>query len=185
MFKREYITVIESALSLSESVFEARRAGYYDFSDYTAEAELVDPKADCSLAVNASNLQITKVAIKITRAYNAKQMASEYENYWKASQNFHKNIVKRFENNTLVISTDVKQKLNVWQDVYEMFKTECETLENIMGEIDVWELSQCGNNAEEYAKITKKAENKTKAEYYLNFYKNVSILQNYTEDIFN
>lgn len=184
LFKREYITVIESAYNLSESLFEARRAGYYDYSNYSSQAALVDERADCSLAVNASNLEITKIAIKITRAYNAKQMASEYKNYWAAAQSFHNNVVREFENNSLTIASDVKEKLLIWQGVYNVFKTECNTLNNVMKNIDVWQLAKCGNSASAYAEQTGTEQNETLATYYLNFYNNVETLKEYTLDIF-
>ncbi len=184
LFKREYITVIESAYNLSESLFEARRAGYYDYSDYTSQEALADERADCSLAVNASNLEITKIAIKITRAYNAKQMASEYENYWQTAQSFHNNVVKEFENNSLTIASNAKEKLQVWQGVYNMFITECNTLNTVMKNIDVWQLAKCGNSASSYAQETGKEQDETMAAYYLNFYNNVELLKEYTLDIF-
>lgn len=183
-FKREYITVIESAYDLSKSVFEARRLGYYDFSNYGAEGALIDKNADCSLAVNASSLKITESAILITRAYNAKEMATEYQNYWTEAKNFHNNIVKQFENGNLTISADVKEKLATWKGVYNMFADESETLKNAISKLDLKKLSGVGNNAEAYGALTGDNTDAIYANYFLNFYKNVSILKQYTINIF-
>lgn len=183
-FKREYITIIESAYNLSESIFEARRLGYYDFSDYSSQEELSDASADCSLAVNASNLQITKTAIKITRAYNAKEIANKYENYWSLSQNFYKSVVKPFEEDLLTASANIKENLAAWLNAYEMFKAECETLDEVIEKIDLKKLTN-SVNAEDYATKTGNEIDRVYAEYFLNFYQKVALLNEYTVSIFN
>ena len=85
------------------------------------EIELLEVEADCSLAVNVSNLEIVSCAIKIAREYNAKKTASNYENYWKASQEFYNNVVLKLKNNEIVPKADAKEALKTWQQVYGMF----------------------------------------------------------------
>ena len=184
LFKRDFITAIESAYNLSEKVFEARRVGYYDFSDYSSDEALVDESADCSLAVNISNLSITKCAIQITRAYNAKEMAAEYQNYWTQSQDFYSYIVKPYENGSKTNVADVKSQLYTWQGVYNLFKEECELFQEVLSNIDVHLLSKCGNDTQVYAERTGNEQDKAFAEYYLNFYKNVATLKDYTNKLF-
>lgn len=183
-FKREYITIIESAYNLSESIFEARRLGYYDFSDYSSQEDLSDASADCSLAVNASNLQITKTAIKITRAYNAKEIANKYENYWSLSQNFYQGVVKPFEEDLLTESANIKENLEAWLHAYEMFKAECQTLDEVIQKIDLKKLTN-SVSAEDYATKTGNEIDRVYAEYFLNFYQKVALLSEYTASIFN
>lgn len=183
-FKREYITVIESALELSEGIFEARRIGYYDFSDYTSQDPLVDENADCSLAVNATNLKMTKIAIKILREYNAKEMAFEYKNYWSAAKNFYEDTVVEFENGHLNISTDVKSNLYLWKNAYDLFILEEKTLLEVINIIDLYELSKLGNNANAYANKTGKESDEYYAKYYLCFYEKINILGMYVNGLF-
>ena len=183
-FKRNYITFIEVAFDLSESIFQARRLGYYDYSDYSCqEVELVDANADCSLAVNASNLVITKCAIEIVRAYNAKEVASAYENYYKSSQEFFE-IVNYFENNEYTLVEGVKNALSDWKIVYDMFTEENEKLLNVLNKIDLELLIECGNNASSYALETKNASDEYYANYYLNFYRKIDTLKTYVLNFF-
>lgn len=184
LFKRDYISLIESAYNLSQSIFDARRVGYYDFSDYKGEEELVDVNSDCMLAVGASNLEINATTIKIVRAYNAKEVASEYEEYHTTTKNFYTNVVKKFDESQLTIKADAKQNLAVWKDVYEMFKQEKEHFLTILNKIDVGLLVQCGNNAQAYAQQTGNALDEVYATTFLNFYQKVEILKNYTLNIF-
>lgn len=183
-FKREYITVIESAYNLSESIFEARRVGYYDFSDYSASGNLVDDQADCSLAVNASSLKIAKSAIQITRAYNAKEMASEYENYWIQAKAFHTSVVKQFENGAFTIPADVKDRLLTWRGVYDMFESDSNTFNDIIKKIDLKKLSKCNYDTKAYALLTGNEQDEIYANYFLNFYEEVALLYSYTIAIF-
>lgn len=183
-FKRNYITIIESAIALSEEIFNARRIGYYDFSDYTAEEELVDENSDCSLAVNACNIKITKIAIKILRAYNAKEMAFEYKNYWTAAKDFYNKLVKGFEDGMLNVANSVKSKLYLWKNAYDLFASEEQTLLETIKKIDLQELTRAGNNADTYATKTGNEIDKYYAKYYLSFHERINTLKGYTEDLF-
>lgn len=184
LFKRDYITIIESALELSENFFNARRYGYYDFLDYSnPDVELIDVNADAALAVNASNLEITRTAIKILRAYNAKEMASEYSNYWASAQSYYNNLVKSFANGSLTVVPNAKEQLNVWRGVYDLFVLETEQFNNVLENIDLDLLSKC-NNSNEYAEETGNPEDAIYADYFINFYKNLSVLEKYTRYLF-
>lgn len=185
LFKREYITIIESAFEVSENFFNARRYGYYDFLNYAdKDVELIDVNADGELAVNATNLEITKTAIKILRAFNAKQMASEYEEYWQGAQSFYNKVVAKFASKSLTMATNAKERLNVWKGVYNMFIEETQTFDFVLKKLDLETLSKCGYNAEEYANETGIIEDAVYADYFVNFYKNISLLEKYTQKLF-
>lgn len=185
LFKREYLTIIESAFDLSESLFEARRVGYYDFSDYTDEdVELAEVNADCSLAVNSTNLQIASLAIEVARAYNAKEVASSYENYWSVSNNFYETVVAQHKAGALTPAENAKDALAVWQEVYNMFLAEKENFLSVMNKINLKELIKCDNNAQSYAQSTQNSEDVSNVNYFLNFYKKIETLKTYTLNIF-
>lgn len=182
-FKRDYITVIENAFELSESVFNARKTGYYDFSNYLSEDDLLDSNADCSLALNATNLAITKCAIVTVRQYNAKEVATVYEDYYSESQEFY-NIVKKFENNEYMLVSDIKTKLKHWQYAYNMFTQEINEFLNVLNKIDLKLLIECENNAELYAKETKNDSDKYYATYYLNFSNKINLIKTFALNFF-
>lgn len=186
LFKREFITLIESAYNLSESLFNARRAGYYDFSDYSDESvELIDKDADCSLAINMSNLEITKCAINVVKTYNAKSEASNYENYTNAANNFYTNVVKAFNEKQLTTVENVKEEMVKWQSVNSMFSQECTKFVNILQNINVNLLTECNNSAKLYAESTQNADDEIYINYYLNFYNNINTLSTYCLNLFN
>jgi len=189
LFKRDYISLIESAQGLSESIFNARRVGYYDFSDYASDGvELVDANSDCVLAVSASNLEITDTALEILKAYNTKESASEYSNYWSSAidyYNFFEIITEKQKNAELFLADNVKNLLKKWQYVYNIFVEEKEIFLDAVEKLDLKLLTKCKNDAEEYSKQTDSVKNKIYADYYLNFYKNVEVLKTYLDALFN
>ena len=186
LFKREYISVIEKAYNLSESVFNARKVGYYNFSDYSDQSvELADINADCSLALNLSNLEITKCAIKIVRAYNAKEVASNYMNYTQQASSYYNGVVLLFEQKLLTPGENAQQNLAKWQDVNEMFKKEITRFTQNLSKINLELLTECNNDVNLYVNQTKKAQDAVYVEYYLNFYNNIEILHQYSLNIFS
>lgn len=182
-FKREYITIIERAYEFSKSVFEARRIGYYDL--VVGEEELTNNEnLAAAFVVSASNLQIVNSAIKIVRSYNAKNTASEYQNYWNAVKNYHDNVVIPYESESFVIAQNANQNFKTWLGVYELFLNDTEEFVRAIKEINVDLLKKKNNNPEEYAAETGREEDKIYADYFLNFYKKIAILQQYTLNIF-
>lgn len=185
LFKREYIALIEKAYVLSSSIYNARRIGYYNFSDYSDEkVELLDSSADCDLAISASNLEILDVAIRIVKEYNTKESASEYEDFWKAANDYYKNIIITFKEGSRTPVEDVKVKLYNWNVIYDMFKVEKSKLFNAVSKIDLELLVECGNNLDKFEEETNKTA-RIYAEYYLNFYNNVDVLNSYSANLFN
>ncbi len=185
LFKREYISIIKDAYSLSKHVFDARRIGYYNFADYSnAELNLVDPKADVMLAIHAGNLEIVDCAIKITTKYNANNMASDYAEYLNLANGYYTSIVESFKADEITLSEDVKSKLNVWKGVYDMFVGEKAQFNRVLNILDLKLLSKNGNDASLFAEETNNEQNFIYASYYLSFHEYISILQKYTEQLF-
>ena len=183
-FKRDYITVIESAYELSNSVFEARRFGYYDLVVGEEELTLSQKNLAAAFAVSASNLQIVNTAIKIVRSYNAKNTASEYQNYWNAAKNYHDTVVVPYENEEFAIAQNANRNFKNWLGVYELFLNDTEEFVRAIKEINVELLKKKGNDPEAYAAETGREEDKVFAEYFLNFYQKIATLKQYTLGIF-
>ena len=184
-FKREYITLIEKAKALSDSVFEARRVGCYDFSDYSTEAELISPNVDVALAINATNLQIVDVSIKVVRAFNAKSQASEYSNYYSAAKDYYNTFIKAYDNNELTLTDDIKSKLNIWQGAYDIFKEDVIQFNNVLSQLDLNLLKKQNYDAEKYANQTGDAQDINRVNYFNEFYKKLSYLKEYSLILFN
>ncbi len=183
-FKREYITIIERAYEFSKSVFEARRIGYYDLVVGEEELTYSEKNLAAAFVVSASNLQIVNSAIKIVRSYNAKNTASEYQNYWNSANGYHNNVVIPYEGGSLSVAQNANQNFKTWLGVYELFLNDTEEFVRAIKEINVDLLKKKNNNPEEYAAETGREEDKIYADYFLNFYKKIAILQQYTLNIF-
>lgn len=185
LFKREYISLIQKAYNLSQSIFEARRVGYYDFSNYNnKDLVLVDANADCDLAISASNLQILNTAIKIMREYNAKDVANSYSSYWQNAKNYYNNIIIMHKNGELTPKEDAKESLKKWQNVYNLFKQENARFVTILDKLDLQLLTKCNNDAKKYAEETNNKNNEIYANYYLSFYNNIELLNIYSLNLF-
>ena len=185
LFKREYISLIESAYNLSESLYTARRIGYYDFSNYQdPNIELADVNAECSLVINLTNLEITNCAIQIVKKYNAKEFASNYKNYSDAAKNFYLDVVQQFNSKTLTPAQNIKEKLQDWKNVNGLFNQELSKFYGILNGIDFEKLTASGNNPALYAQLTNNEIDEQYAKYYLNFYKHISTMKTYCLNIF-
>lgn len=186
LFKRDYLTIIESAYNLSESIINARRAGYYDFSNYDGEQlDELEISANCNLAVGTTNLEIVSCAIKIARAYNAKEVASQYANYWTVAQDFYNNVVAKSKSQELVPAENAQAALLNWKTVYNMFKDEKQELESVLKKINLKLLVECNNDSISYANATNNSMDENYVTFFVNFYQNVTILKDYTLKIFN
>ena len=184
-FKRDYITLIEKAIELSQSVFEARRIGCYDFADYSQDGELANANVDVSLAINATNIKIVDITINVVRAHNAKNIASSYSKFTNCANSYYKNFVVKYETNNLSLADDIKQKLNIWQGAYDLFNSDAELFNQILSKLDVNKLNDCDYNAEQYAQSTNNKQDKQNAEYYNNFYVKLYYMMEYSLILFS
>lgn len=185
LFKRDYITLIESAKQLSDSVFNARRLGCYDFSNYQSDAELANPESDVALAINTTNLQIVDIAIKVMRTYNAKKVASTYENYYNSALNFYNQTVEEYENNEKVLADQIKEKLSVWQGAFELFKQDAELFVSILNNINISLLETNNYDAHAYAVATGNPADETDVNYFNSFYEKLNYISQYSNNLFN
>ena len=186
IFKRQYISLIEKAQELSTNLYNARKVGYYDFSDYAnIDVVLEDPASDVSLAIATTSLKINECALKIVRAYNVREMASEYQEYWQASQNFYNNTILKFRENQTTLSENTKQKMHDWMGAYQLFCNDVKIFNDVIDKLNLKLLSNKEYDSEEYAKETQNAKDELHVEYYLEFHEKIEKLAQYANNLFN
>lgn len=188
-FKMDYLDVIQSAYKLSLSLYDAYTLGYYTFSDFvnidSASFSAEQAKINRTLAINGSNLQLVDSAIDVLKLNNAKEVYYDYNNYWQISQKFFDDVVVVYTSNQdqLTVDATLLNKFIVWKGVYDEFLLDSQRFENVVKDINFDILKRCNNDAETYANETKNPLDQSKAEFFLNYYKNVNVLYDYTKTL--
>ena len=186
-FKMDYLNVIESAYKLSNSLYNAYTTGYYTFSDFnniSATNFTADQiNINRELAINGSNLELVKSAINVLKMYNAKEIYYDYNNYWQVSQKFFTDVVEYVynPNNQLPSHPSLLPKFVVWQGVYDEFLLDSQRFENIVKNLQLDKLQKCNNDTFAYSIQTGNPLDQSNANFFLNYYKNVNILYEYTK----
>ena len=186
-FKLEYLNVIQSAYSLSDSLYDAYTVGYYNFSDFDA-IEAANFSADeieinRRLAINGSNLQLVDSAIKVLKIYNAKEIHNDYNNYWQVSQKFFTDVVEYAYNNQLSTDSTLLEKFATWKGVYDEFLLDSQRFSNVVANIQLDVLKKHNNDTLAYAQATQNPLDQSNANFFLNYYKNVNLLFDYTKEL--
>ena len=161
------------------------RHRHYFPSNADTNLEIADINAECSLAINLTNLEITNCAIRIVRAYNAKEMASNYKNYTDLANQFYVDVVQKLNTNVLTPNQNAKEKLLAWKNVNELFNSECNKFYNVLEKINLGILTESQNNAKKYAELTTNEIDEVYANFFLSFYGNLSTMKTYCLNIFN
>lgn len=184
-FKIEYIDLIESAYTLSNSLYDAYTIGYYNFSDFKniEEADFSADEIEINrrLALNGSNLKLVDSAIRVLKIYNAKEIYNDYNNYWQISKRFFEEVVKYAYENTLDSSSSLLAKFATWKGVYDEFVQDTNAFANVVSTLQLDLLKKHNNDTYEYAKATGNPQDESNANFFLNYYKNVNLLFDYTK----
>lgn len=195
-FKLDYLNLLTKAYDLSENVFNAYNEGYnslINFEDSTANifkenSYLIE--INLKLALNASNMQLTNSAIKTLSVYLNKDVSNEYDKLWNSSVDFFVNNVEKAysmtEEDYAKIDADIIfNKLKSWNGVYSVFVEDAKTYNDIVSTIKLDILEKCNYDARKYAVETKDKTNESKVNFFMNYYKNIEQLNNYSIKLIN
>lgn len=195
-FKLDYLSLLSKAYDLSENVFKAYNEGYNSMVNFEENSSNIFEEnsylieINLKLALNASNLQLTNSAIKTLRVYLNKDVDNEYDKLWNSSVDFFENNVKRAysmteDDFTKLDAENIYNKLKSWSGVYNIFVEDAKTYNDIVSNIKLDILKKYGYNAKEYAIATKDKTNESKANFFMNYYKNIEQLNNYSLRLIN
>lgn len=186
-FKLEYIKLIESAYTLSFSLYDAYTSGYYNFSDFksidVANFSADEIEINRRLALNGSNLQLVDSAIRVLKIYNTKEIYNDYNDYWRVSKKFFNDVVKYAYEHTLSTSSSLLNKFAVWKGVYDEFVQDAQLFSQIVDGLQLDVLKKHNNNPYQYAQATGNPQDESNANFFLNYYKNVDLLYDYTKQL--
>lgn len=186
-FKMDYLNIIESVYNLSTSLYDAYSVGYYTFSDFNnidpANFSTEQIEINRKLAINGSNLQLVDSAINVLKMYNAKEIYYDYNNYWQVSQKFFTDVVEYAYNNTLSTDSSLLDKFVIWKGVYNEFLLDSQRFENVVKNLQLDKLKRCNNDTLAYAIETGNPLDQSNANFFLNYYKNVNVLYDFTKEL--
>ncbi len=184
-FKLEYIKLIESAYGLSSEIFSAYTTGYFDFTNYDEieDSDFTTGLIDINkkIALNASNLQLAHSSIKVVKLYINKEVDNDYDNYWQTSNNFFTQVESSFYDRTL--SGNVLEKFKTWKNVYNAFLDDAKMFDEIVSGLKLNVLKKYNYDTKIYAEKTGDSLDQSRANFFLNYYKNVELLYNYTNNL--
>ena len=190
-FKLDYLSLLQKAYELSNSIFNAYTIGYYNFLDLSQ----VEPNSltaiqidiNLKIALNGSNLQIASSEINLLRVQIEKQTESGINKFWDSCKIFFQDaVVKVYDNDySGADSTIVYNKLSAWQGVYAEFIEDVNKFDKIVNEIKLDVLAHYDNDAFAYSQATKQPADQSKATFFLNYYKNVELLNKYALNLIN
>lgn len=184
-FKADFLSLIQTAYKLSQSVYGAYTKGYHNFVDYNTidaenfTAEIIQDEQ--KLALNSTNLQLAGTQIKVLKLYVTKERTSDYNNFCNISKTFFEAMQSAYDTGLgTVDATQTLSKFKKWKGVYDLFIEDSQHFDQVIKDIKVDILKDCNNNAEEYAKEMEDPKAKSLALFYINYYNNAQILYDYT-----
>ena len=185
-FKNEYLKLIQSALTLSESMFKAYTIGYNNFSNLD-ELEGVEDTVlqatinqNIKLAVNSCNNQFTKLAHSILTFFNAGKVADNYAQYYNTATTFYTTVAKDFTESSQTDTQALLNKLVTWKGVYDEFMQEVQVFEQITKQINFEILVRFDNNIDKYVEYTGNKQDRSKLSYFFGYVNNLQVLNDYT-----
>lgn len=190
-FKLDYLQLLKKAYNLSESIYNAYLTGYHNFYDYNnvsvEDITELTIDAERKLALNSANLQIANSAIKVLDIYLTKDYENNFDNYFNVSHDFFDSALKKvYENTTSEENlSNALSKLKTWKGVYDDFVKDSYVFEDVINNLDLNALKKCNYDSAEYAIFTKNPENEGKANFYLNYFKNVQIIYDFSLNLLN
>lgn len=190
-FKIEYLKLISKSYELSNNIYTAYTIGYGDFIDfnYTKSEDLTPSSIEfyTKLALNGSNLELVNSSINVLQVHINKEMDSDYAQFWQNSQKFFNDALKvAYEFNYAenfkddASKTNIYNKFKVWKGVCNQFVEDAKTYNDIVKDIQIDILKKNNNDPKKYALALNDVTAESKANYYLNYYKNVELLYNYS-----
>ena len=117
----------------------------------------------------------------VAKLYNAKSLASDYDKYWQASNNFYNNVVIPSE--TREVKEEIKAGLAKWSRAYDVFQNDLEVFKSVVNKIDIELLKKSNYDLDKYAEEKGEPDALSSATYFTNFYKNVAYLTKYVMEI--
>jgi len=187
-FKENYSVLIKKAYNLSESVYEAYLEGYNNFDNFEnyANAENLSEDElmlDRKIALNGANLVLIKNSLNLLSLYEYNVVDEQAVKSIGSFCHFYEEIVKNNYDKAISNATEIAQNLIVWKSVYDQFIQDSKKYNKILNKIDLVLLKDSNYDADSYAEKVNNVKSASEINYFLDFYKNVDVLYNYSLDI--